>query len=163
MHILVTVGSTKFDALVDIVTSVTFFTTLIHLGYTHLSLQTGTSQHMAPLKYKTLSIKSFQYTDDLQTHIQKSHTVISHAGSGTVLEVLKANKRLLVCVNESLMDDHQSELAGKLECLNAAQTCSIQSLIRVLNDMHTDKRDYQMIDLNNGSLFSEYLDNLVFQ
>jgi UDP-N-acetylglucosamine transferase subunit ALG13 len=41
--------------------------------------------------------------------------VISHAGAGSVLEALHAHKSLLVVVNDSLMDNHQTELAHKMQ------------------------------------------------
>lgn len=40
--------------------------------------------------------------------------MISHAGAGTCIEVLQAEKTLAVIVNDSLMDNHQVELAEKL-------------------------------------------------
>lgn len=163
MYLFVTVGTTKFDALVDIVTSISFFSILIDLGYTLLSIQTGTSVHNAPLKYKTLLINTFQYTQNLNNLIQESHTVISHAGSGTVLEVLKAKKKLLVCVNESLMDNHQTELACKLESLCTAQTCTIKSFMFIFKEMHTIDANYQPFDFNDGLMFSKHLNDLVLE
>ena len=56
----------------------------------------------------------------LVTEIEKSALVISHCGAGILLESLRANKtkevktKCVAVVNESLMDNHQSEIADAL-------------------------------------------------
>ena len=51
----------------------------------------------------------------LDTFIKESSLVISHCGAGTLLEVLRAQKPLSIgVVNETLMDNHQAELADQL-------------------------------------------------
>ena len=47
--------------------------------------------------------------------ILSSSLVISHAGAGSCLEVLEKQKPLIVVVNEDLMNNHQIELASKLQ------------------------------------------------
>ena len=47
--------------------------------------------------------------------MRAADVVISHAGAGSILEALELGKRLVVCVNEELMDNHQAELANALE------------------------------------------------
>ncbi len=39
---------------------------------------------------------------------------ISHCGAGTLLEALRAGATPIACINTTLMDNHQSELADSL-------------------------------------------------
>lgn len=58
-------------------------------------------------------IEFFPFSHALDSYIDKSDFVISHGGTGTILDVLKLNKKLLVVYNESLMDNHQFEVASE--------------------------------------------------
>ncbi|KAL7751028.1 N-acetylglucosaminyldiphosphodolichol N-acetylglucosaminyltransferase catalytic subunit alg13 [Sorochytrium milnesiophthora] len=126
--VFVTVGTTRFDAMVDGVLSPRLQSLLVSLGYTQLSLQHGRS----PVPPNVLSRPSaadqaqdhpdagelhttcFAFKSSLAADMQQADLVISHAGSGSILEALRLRKPLLVVVNDALMDNHQSELAIEL-------------------------------------------------
>ena len=61
-------------------------------------------------------VEAFTVLDKL---IYDSHLVISHCGAGILLESLRArNTTAIAVVNDSLMGNHQMELADKLNELN---------------------------------------------
>ena len=47
--------------------------------------------------------------------IKSSELIISHGGAGIILESLRNKKKVIVCVNDLLMDNHQVELASSLD------------------------------------------------
>ena len=49
-----------------------------------------------------------------------------HTGSGTILDVLRLKKPLIVVPNSSLLDNHQQELADALEDLGHLKTCTTE-------------------------------------
>ncbi|KIS71068.1 N-acetylglucosaminyldiphosphodolichol N-acetylglucosaminyltransferase catalytic subunit ALG13 [Mycosarcoma maydis] len=64
-----------------------------------------------------IELQLFAFAPDLKSYIQSADLVISHAGSGTILDTLRMRPRppgLVVVPNTSLMDNHQVELAEAL-------------------------------------------------
>lgn len=65
-----------------------------------------------------LHIELRDFVSDLRPFLISSDIVISHAGSGTILEALRLplhqRPKLVVVPNETLMDNHQAELANAL-------------------------------------------------
>lgn len=120
LTLLVTVGSTKFDSLIERIFSADVLELLRKLNFNQLVVQTGASSYdivkVQELRksYDEIGIQVFAYKESLINDIDCADVVIGHAGAGTCLEVLRRNKRLLLVVNESLMDNHQSELADQL-------------------------------------------------
>ncbi|XP_051506020.1 UDP-N-acetylglucosamine transferase subunit ALG13 homolog, partial [Myxocyprinus asiaticus] len=59
----------------------------------------------------------------------------SPLGAGSCLEALGANKALLIVVNDKLMDNHQLELAKKLQADSHLIYCTCGSLPQTLREI----------------------------
>jgi beta-1,4-N-acetylglucosaminyltransferase len=59
----------------------------------------------------------YRFKPTLAADFESSSLVVSHAGAGSVFEALRAKKPLLVVVNPILADNHQTELADALSCV----------------------------------------------
>ncbi|KAJ8468434.1 hypothetical protein ONZ45_g17245 [Pleurotus djamor] len=122
MIVFVTVGSTKFDALIESVLSADVLQSLQARGYNTLVVQCGDSQAniLENTKGQATIVKNgvvcevWRFKPSLEVEFERADLVISHAGSGTILEVLRRRKPLIVVPNSSLLDDHQQELANEL-------------------------------------------------
>lgn len=118
MLVLVTTGGTvPFEALIELVLSQESMSTLSQLGFTKMRIQYGRGNHHIFTKHHkegVLSITGFEYTDDLAGEMSRAHMVISHAGTGSVLDALRIGKHPVVVVNSKLMDNHQIEIAEEL-------------------------------------------------
>jgi beta-1,4-N-acetylglucosaminyltransferase len=113
--IFVTVGTTLFDALIQAVTTAQALDWMVSNGYTHLVIQygKGTRPTIDP-RNRPLDIEMYDFKSSLEPDMQRADLVMSHAGAGTVMEALRLKKHLVVIINTSLMDNHQTELANAL-------------------------------------------------
>ncbi|KAG8345220.1 putative glycosyltransferase family 28 protein [Trypanosoma vivax] len=127
---LVTVGSTQFNALVEAMDSEDVCWALAQRGINRLLIQKGSSSHVNTVRSAHgVSIEVFDYRPNLKEVIASAALVISHAGAGTVLEVLEAKKPLIAVPNRSLMLDHQLEFAEALDAnryLRCVQVCDLR-------------------------------------
>ncbi|XP_032410656.1 UDP-N-acetylglucosamine transferase subunit ALG13 homolog isoform X2 [Xiphophorus hellerii] len=113
--VFVTVGSTRFDELIESVTSSEATQVLKFRGYERLVLQVGKGSLLPDAdSCAHLSVEAFRFKDSIAEDMKQADLVISHAGAGSCLEALGAVKPLLVVVNDKLMDNHQLELARQL-------------------------------------------------
>lgn len=174
-RVFVSVGTTKFPKLIDIITSKDIVETLIALQYNFVQIQTGkdfSSIHIDPeinlsskltkqndttiLEFEgKITLKYNQYFENFEEQIEKSDLVISHAGAGTCLEVLSKKKPLIVVINEDLMDNHQIELAEELQKNGYLFYCSCNTLKDVLKKNFTQLKPYPEA---KDFVFSQYLD-----
>ncbi|KPI88731.1 putative glycosyltransferase family 28 protein [Leptomonas seymouri] len=137
-YALVTVGSTKFTALVEAMVQPELCAALKkHFQITKLYVQYGTAALPTPESVTTvleapkgedaglqssvqqwncggLGVEAFPYRPHLNELIRTATLVVTHAGAGTILEGLQARRPLVVVPNRQLMSDHQMELAGGL-------------------------------------------------
>lgn len=64
------------------------------------------------------SIIGFLYSKNLKDIITKTDLVITHGGTGSILDCLYLLKNIIVVVNEDLMQNHQLEISKKFFELN---------------------------------------------
>lgn len=147
--VLVTVGTTKFDALVEAVDSHNVADVLVARGYTRLIIQKGAGKHhiqtLIPLgsQHHQLSnglhVEVFEFAPSLADYMQAADLIISHAGSGSIFEALRLKKPLIAIPNALLMDNHQAELAEHLACLHYILAATPDSLVHTLQHMSVDE------------------------
>jgi len=99
VKIFVTVGTGKFDELVRELDKVRDHQIVFQIGQG---------------KYLPINHKFFRFGNSLHSYYQNTELVISHAGIGTIFEVLKHKKKLIVVPNLCRKDNHQMEIVKKL-------------------------------------------------
>lgn len=62
-----------------------------------------------------LKLTAFAFSTDINAYIRKADLVVSHAGTGSILDTLRCQRPLIVVTNSSLMDGHQTEVALQFE------------------------------------------------
>ncbi|XP_063046695.1 UDP-N-acetylglucosamine transferase subunit ALG13 homolog [Engraulis encrasicolus] len=135
-RVFVTVGTTRFDELIDSVTSEETVQALVGRGYTELVLQVGHGSHVpGPESCPGLKLTAFRFKDSIAEDMKQADLVVSHAGAGSCLEALGAQKALLVVVNDRLMDNHQLELARQLHSDSHLLYCTCSTLTETLKSM----------------------------
>lgn len=83
--------------------------------------------------------------------------VISHAGAGSCIDVLTRGKPLLVVINETLMANHQMELAEQLSRDNYLVYTTVDQLAETLKSFDVAK--LKKYDKGNVDKFIDYLDD----
>ncbi|GAB1869347.1 N-acetylglucosaminyldiphosphodolichol N-acetylglucosaminyltransferase [Camponotus japonicus] len=139
--VFVTVGTTKFDNLITTVLSREVLEALSARNYRHLILQIGNS-NLEPdctARYGFDKIETFKLSPSIGKYMQSADLVISHAGAGSVLEALEKRKRLIVVINDLLMDNHQVELAEQLYKDEYLYYCTCQNLLHIVQTMDLTK------------------------
>ncbi|ORX91671.1 glycosyltransferase family 28 C-terminal domain-domain-containing protein [Clohesyomyces aquaticus] len=124
----VTTGATApFEALIESVLSASSIEALQKAEYTNLLVQYGTAKQLyeshakaaiqrireqgRSLKIDGLDFDQNGLRDQFQLVQRSNGVVISHAGSGSILEALRFQLPLIVVPNTSLLGNHQDELA----------------------------------------------------
>ena len=161
MTAFATVGTTRFDGLCAIVDTVDFQHQLVQLGFTRMIVQYGKSMVPPQSRVDKLFVESVDFVPDIKPFILASSLVLSHGGSGTILEVLRSpnTPKLLVLVNDKLMDNHQIELAGALDRDGYALSGHPSDLLEMLSKINS--RTFRQFPASDSSPFRALLDELV--
>ncbi|KAF7304647.1 UDP-N-acetylglucosamine transferase subunit ALG13 [Mycena kentingensis (nom. inval.)] len=119
----VTVGTFQFDALVEAVLSSAVLQALRTKGYTRLIVQYGLYKTQeSSMEREGVQIELWPSKPSLTADLEQADLVIGHAGAGTILEVLRLGKPLIVVPNPTLLHNHQTELANALGAYLATST-----------------------------------------
>lgn len=126
--VFVTTGATiPFLALLRQFVSSEVHTLLRGLGFQRLVVQYGPQLEQHDLQlYRQfmgaaaadssnnngLEVVAFDLKPNLTSDITDADLVISHAGTGSILDALRQNKPLIAVVNTGLMDNHQLQVAS---------------------------------------------------
>ncbi|KAF8162894.1 glycosyltransferase family 1 protein [Crassisporium funariophilum] len=166
MFAFVTVGSTKFDSLIQAVFAEEVLLSLSRQGYTNLVVQCGNSTFDLAstikdggshhLRNAGVDIEFWKFKPSLQEEYEKADLVISHAGSGTILDVLRMGKPMIVVPNPTLLDNHQEELSSALKELGHLKASTVENLPRTIDEF--DASNIKPFPPFDGSRFARIVD-----
>ena len=170
--LFVTVGSTKFELLINTVLKDETLKQLRKYGFQKLIMQVGNGKHedehllnlsQAPVKFykSNIEVHAYCYKSTLRDDLFSADMVISHAGSGSIIESLEAKKRLIVVVNESLMDNHQFELAEKMYDLGYLLYTTCDALANKIDLINNPEFSLTSYVPGNPKLFGKFLDSIL--
>ncbi|KAJ7109248.1 glycosyltransferase 28 [Mycena epipterygia] len=145
MLTFLTVGTFEFDLLVQTVLSESVLLALQSRGYTDLVVQCGNSdfelasavaqQETVKLQRHGVDIEIWKFKPSLETDYKRADLIIGHAGAGTILDVLRLGKALIVVPNPTLLHNHQTELSAVLASHDYLKTSGILDLADTIADL----------------------------
>ncbi|CAH7687711.1 expressed protein, partial [Phakopsora pachyrhizi] len=166
---VVTVGSTSFKGLIDSVLDPDCLKTLVELWRVEeMVVQHGTTEpDLSSLGNhsvigrgsdesdgkttisvdlstdRSLRLTLYRFTPRIDELLARADLVISHAGAGSILAVLRPifvepksiDRHLVIVPNDRLMDDHQSDLAHEIVKAGWATSSSPGNLVKTLEEL----------------------------
>ncbi|XP_034487986.1 UDP-N-acetylglucosamine transferase subunit ALG13 homolog [Drosophila innubila] len=131
--VYVTVGTTKFDALIQVMTSEPVLCALADRKCRKLVLQHGNSTPVDEAELKLIAkkhiieVEQYKFRPNAED-IRAADMIIGHAGAGTCMDILNNGKPGLIVVNDDLMDNHQLELARQLASEQYLYYCKVNQV-----------------------------------
>lgn len=167
--VFITVGTTDFDSLIKAIDNVFFLECLQKHGFSNVQIQIGRGKYEPQyLKEGTgiscnMKISWFRFKANLNEDMSSADLIISHCGAGSILEAVTLQKQLIVVVNTTLQDNHQTELADALVdgsyCLSAYPDNIIEIVDKTMFEPINGKL-IKCFPINNPNLFSSILESI---
>ena len=110
MKVFVSVGTTKFDELINLFDDNTFTQNLPYIN--ELTIQYG---HSKQPQQHNIPLNAFSLTNKFKEYVEQSDLVISTASAGVRLDVIEAKKPHIIIANRALHGDHQKEMVDALQ------------------------------------------------
>mmetsp|Transcript_25370 Transcript_25370/g.37418 ORF Transcript_25370/g.37418 Transcript_25370/m.37418 type:complete len:173 (-) Transcript_25370:95-613(-) len=163
-RVFVTVGTTDFDALISVIDSQEFLDFLKTVKCERIEVQYGRGSTAPSFLNENCSrygieFNSFRFKDSLAECMASSSFIICHAGAGSITEALSMKKYVMVCVNDTLMDNHQLELANAVAEKGYCHTCFPSNLLETLAT--SDYRKIRPYDDIDYKAFPKFLDSIL--
>lgn len=166
--IFVTVGTTEFDDLIRTIDSDSFVRYLQEVRCCRLIIQYGRGtyepSHLKDMcEQNKISCDAYRFKPTLDQDMRQADLIISHCGAGSILEAVKYKKELLVVVNESLQDNHQTELADAMSEMGYCMSTTPGSLLAALYTTQNKQQSScsaESIPINDASIFSKVVEDL---
>ena len=108
-----------------------------------------------------LEFECFDYKPSIESHILESDFIIGHAGAGTVLETLRHHKPLLIVVNDTLLNNHQQELALEMSNSKYAFMTITKELKQTLKSI--DFNDLQPFPAAKPEIFRNFMKDILLK
>ena len=169
--VFVTVGTTKFDALIQAVDTTEVANALVRKGYSKLVIQKGAGayqvQTLLPAQAQShqlsngLQVQVFEFAPSLADYMKTADLIISHAGSGSIFEALRLRKPLIAVPNAILMDNHQAELAEHLAHLQHIVSATPDTLAYTLQNLAVD--NLKSYESGNAEGIIRHIDRIMSQ
>jgi len=107
-----------------------------------------------------VEVTAYRYKGSLKQDMLDADLIISHAGSGSVMESLEAGKKLIVVVNDQLMDNHQLELAEKMCAEGYLLYTKCDGLDEIVHRILEEGSELVKYSPGNAKLFGNYLNKM---
>ncbi|KAH8596474.1 glycosyl transferase [Bisporella sp. PMI_857] len=149
-RMLITTGATApFRELCQAALDVKFLAHLHKHTFTHLTLQMGDTlsefQKLVPEDTKGVKINAFGFKSRglhkdmmyVQARDEEDYdigVVITHCGSGTILDIMRLGLPMIVVPNPNLLHNHQQELADELDRLGYCTQSTVGELAQALDN-----------------------------
>lgn len=133
-------------------------------GIISVELETLGTERVLHGWYKGVEIIGLEFTPNIEALIKLyADVVISHAGTGSILDSLRLKKPLIAVVNDTLMDNHQEQIARKFESKGYlwAAYATEQEIIAALDKSECETLTELPDGYNRG--FEQLLLNVAFE
>lgn len=139
-NIFVTVGTTKFPELVELLLTDKldeFVKQLVEWRTTRVIIQKGNTHLSTPKSFvrEGIMFGVYDYKPSLAEDMEWADLIIAHAGAGTAIEAMELKKPIIIVPNPYLYENHQRELADKLGETHQAFVTSIWDFFKDVKEL----------------------------
>lgn len=105
-------------------------------------------------------MEAYAFKPNLTADMTQAELIIAHCGAGTILEILRLQKKAVCVVNSNLLDNHQIELADEMRTRSLMTIAySPNNIIDVLRE--SDWNKIKLYEKPDSGAFLKELTTLV--